>query len=812
DTNPVGPQPTFQISSNMELDPSSLATAGRIAAKNGRPIAVSATLEKQPSPSPWDNVAYQQFDPSAKPWVYDVKPRELLASNTRYTLSFAKGVMPANGNLPSSDTYAGQFDVYGPLAYVKMESQGDYEGRFTTSPQRLVFNNPLSADSVDKNITISPMPKGAPAIFQADDGSRFVDILEDSLDPSTSYTITIGAGLKDTFGQTLGSPKTVTYQTADLLPAVWAPSGLFVFPADDNLQLDLWAVNLPSRTYEASFKVLTPAQLVYADPAGDVAQSLLRDWTSVPAAGATNVGQHYEVPLRQKLGGRTGVLAYGVRSPEGGSESKRAANGVVALTNLGVFAQWFPQSGIVQVNRLSDGAPAVGARVEIWPSRLDDNRDLPVSACATGQANASGTATFDASALAGCMGGKQLFADPPALLTVARLGADWAFTRTLEYSGAYDYDMDATWSPSAQSRGAIFSDRELYQPGETAEFTGEAYYLENGRLARDAQATYKVALLDPDGGSSSAGSVATDAYGAFSLQLKFKPNQPLGYYTIEATGRNGVKIDGTFRVAEFKPPNFAVALKLDKQFAHSGESVAASATSMYLFGAPVQGGKYKFYVTRQQTPFTPQGWDEYWFGRQWFWPDQPPSMSSDVAQSDGVLPADGTSNVNVSVGNDLPYPMAYRVDMETTDASNLSVADSKTFTALPSDLLIGMQGDFIAQTNVAYPVKVVVTDPQGAPKDGQSVHLELQSVKYSSVTQLVEGSSADRWQAQYTTVAQADVTSGKTPQTVNLTPTTSGIYRIRANFAGSTNDATATDLELWATGPDIVNWGNENPG
>ena len=38
------------------------------------------------------------------------------------------------------------------------------------------------------------------------------------------------------------------------------------------------------------------------------------------------------------------------------------------------------------------------------------------------------------------------------------------------------------------------------------------------------------------------------------------------------------------------------------------------------------------------------------------------------------------------------------------------------------------------------------------------------------------------------------------------------IVRIRANFAGSTNDATATDFEMWAAGSDIVNWGNENPG
>ena len=814
--NPVSPEPTFQISSNMELDAASLAGAGKIVAKDGSSTPISAKLEKQPTPGPYEDQSYATFDTSAKPWIYDVSPAapHALPKDASYSLEFAAGIMPANGNLASTDTFSGTFNVYGPLALVKLGPAGDYTGRFSGPPKQLEFNNPLVADSVQKSITISPVPKGAPQVFSGDDGSRFVSIDESVLDPSTTYTISIGSGLKDTFGQTFGNPQNVTMATGFLTPAVWAPSGLFIFPSDDNLQLDLWAVNIPSQKVEQSFRSLTPAQLVYNDPAGNVS-TLLQDWTTVRAAAPANQAQHFTAPLRAKLGGRTGVLAYGIRRTDVSSsenETGSSVNGVVALTNLGIFAQWFPSSGLVQVNHLSDGSPAAGARVEVWPSRLDDNRNLPVTACASAQANAAGTATFDASALSQCMGGNSVFGDAPSLLTIAREGNDWAFVRTLEWSGAYDYDMITDWSPSAQSRGTIFSDRMLYQPGETAQFTGEAYYLANGRLVRDVNASYKVALIDPNGNSADAGTATTDRFGSFSLQMKFRPNQALGYYTIEATGHNGVKIDGTFRVAEFKPPNFKVELSLDKQFAHPGDLVAATAKSTYLFGAPVQGGKYKFYVTRQQTQFQPQGWDDFSFGRQWFWPEQPPAVSSDVAQSNGVLPADGSSNLNVTVANDLPYPMAYRVDMETTDASNLSVADSKTFTALPGDALIGLTGDFLAQTNVAYPVKVIVTDPQGKTKDGQRVHLDLQEVKYSSVTQLVEGSSTDRWQVQYTTVASADVTSGTDPVSASLTPPKSGVYRIRANFAGSNNDATATDLEVWAAGSDIVNWGNENPG
>lgn len=70
-------------------------------------------------------------------------------------------------------------------------------------------------------------------------------------------------------------------------------------------------------------------------------------------------------------------------------------------------------------------------------------------------------------------------------------------------------------------------------------------------------------------------------------------------------------------MAEFKPPNFKVELNLDKEFAYIDDKVDINATSNYLFGAPVEGGEAKYFITRQQTNFIPKGWDEFTFGRQW---------------------------------------------------------------------------------------------------------------------------------------------------------------------------------------------------
>jgi uncharacterized protein YfaS (alpha-2-macroglobulin family) len=172
-----------------------------------------------------------------------------------------------------------------------------------------------------------------------------------------------------------------------------------------------------------------------------------------------------------------------------------------------------------------------------------------------------------------------------------------------------------------------------------------------------------------------------------------------------------------------------------------------------LFGAPVEGGEAKYFITRQQSNFTPKGWDEFTFGRQWFWPEETPTISSDVLQTNAQLDANGKSSQTLTVAKDLPYPMTYRVDVQISDVSNLSVANSQTFTALPSNRLIGLKSNFVADAGKDFPVELIVTDATGKLLENQRVNLELQQMKYSSVTKIVEGSKTPKNQVEYQTVA-----------------------------------------------------------
>ncbi|WP_413172477.1 MG2 domain-containing protein [Anabaena azotica] len=814
---PIDLQPKLQFTSNLELDLGSVEQHLQLI-PDGKTQGVGFKVELAKSEQPENLDPLEKFDPSARNWIYNITPRQNLEKAKSYRLTFYPGILPADGNLPSNKEFVSKLATYSPLAFQGIKAYGEPDaggtyGRFVKGSPQLEFNNILLPESAKAHIKINPAPKDIDRVLQIYDEDRIVSINPYALEPAKTYTINIDKNLKDKFGQTLGKPQKITYNTGDLAGDISVPADLNIFPTNQDLQLNINTVNLPESKYQADYRVVKPTDLVYTNNANDLLPKP-ETWKSFKVSGRKNQLVNVTVPLKEKLKNNQGMLAYGVQArtnkyQENNKQLWREAKtyGMVQLTNLGVFSQWFPESGLIRVHHLSDGSPVKAANIEIYQSKLSEKSVSDPIPCATGKTDKSGMWKIENDQLRQCYSQDEKL---PKLLVIVRENKDWAFARTQEYSGSYGYGIDAGWDDGKPiSRGVIFSDRQLYQPGEKAAFTAFADYLETGEIQQDQDAVYKLTLVNPNGNKLDLGTQTTNEFGTFSLELPIQKNQPLGYYRIEAKGKNGQEISGEFRVAEFKPPNFKVDLRLNKEFALIGDQINADVTSNYLFGSPVEGGEAKYFVTRQQTNFIPKGWEEFGFGRQWFWPEESPNVSSDVLQTKTQLDVGGKNSQVVKVAKDLPYPMIYRVDVQVADISNLSVANSQTFTALPSNRLIGLKSNFVADAGKAFPVEFMVTDATGKPLENERVSLELQQIKYSSVTQVVEGSRTPKDQIEYQTVAKTEATSASSPQTVNLTAKESGSYRIRANFSGSRNEITATDLQIWVTGDNQVFWGGD---
>lgn len=835
---PITLKPKLEFTSNVELDLGSAhGTIKLFPTGDSQAISVQISplkqieigLDSQSTPA-------EEFDPSLRPWIYTLTPDRPLEQAKTYRVQFGSGLKPLRGNLPSTLALTSQVTTYGPLGFNGVKSTGKPDGdgssgRFTNGTAQLEFNNGLMAESAIKSIRLTPQPKDITqqdwaTVIRAEDQDSRVTINPWFLEPQTTYTLTIDRNLTDQYGQTLGKSTSVTFKTEDLVGDLWAPDGLHVLPADQNLQLNLSMVNLPDGEYQAAYQVMNPTDLIYGDPSylDTTNPSILpnpKNWQRFKVPSRPNQTQEMGIPLRPQLGRKTGMLAYGVKArtysySEKGKTMWRepVTYGVAQLTNLGLFAEWFPDVAIIRVHRLSDGVAVPNARVEIYESRLGEKTQSPITPCATGRTDRTGTWQISGGALDQCYASMRQRAEKeeyasqsgPRLVVIAKQGEDWAFVRTEDYTGAYGYGIDAGWSGShAESRGVIFSDRQLYQPGELAYFTGIAAYLKDGALQLDRNQSYTLTLEGPDGQTQIIGRSQTNEYGTFSTEIPLAANLPFGFYTLRARGSIGTDLIGEFRIAQFKPPNFKVDLDLGSSFVKSGQSVDVKASGHYLFGAPIQGGKIKYNVTRQKSDLVPKGWEQFTFGRQWFWPETQPRYTSDVLEQVGSLDGNGRSQQTVAV-NDLPFPMTYRVDAEVTDVSNITVSKSQTFTALPADGLIGLQSPWLAEAGKPLSVQMIVTKATGNPIPGSRVRVELQSMTYGSITQVVEGSTTQTDQVDYKTVSQTEVSSGDRPISLSLVPPQPGTYRIRATIGG--DERSGTELQIWVTGAGAVNWAN----
>ena len=197
---PAPLNPKIRITSNAAVDTDSLASHALLTDGKVR-VSMTAALEVQPTPYPGSG-AEELFNPALKTWVYDLQPSQELTRATRYRLKISPGVAPVYGNLPTTKEFYGELRTYGALTMVPTplpSPNGD--SRFAAGDPVIAFNNDLDAKSVVGAVTISPAPASVKTLAVVQDYQRnAISIDPYALDPNSTYTATVGAGVKDVFG------------------------------------------------------------------------------------------------------------------------------------------------------------------------------------------------------------------------------------------------------------------------------------------------------------------------------------------------------------------------------------------------------------------------------------------------------------------------------------------------------------------------------------------------------------------------------------------------------------------------------------
>ena len=97
--------------------------------------------------------------------------------------------------------------------------------------------------------------------------------------------------------------------------------------------------------------------------------------------------------------------------------------------------------------------------------------------------------------------------------------------------------------------------------------------------------------------------VKVTKYGTFSLTATINKEAPTGYYSVSATGKlagGDVETSGSFRVEEYRAPQFRVDVESKKKSLIAGEPLEATVFARYLFGGAMNDVQVKWSSQRTQ--------------------------------------------------------------------------------------------------------------------------------------------------------------------------------------------------------------------
>lgn len=260
-----------------------------------------------------------------------------------------------------------------------------------------------------------------------------------------------------------------------------------------------------------------------------------------------------------------------------------------------------------------------------------------------------------------------------------------------------------------QTKVYAITDRPVYRPDQQVQFKFWLRETSYGKVdaVRFANQQITVQINDPQGNEVHKFTGMTDEYGGLTGEYTLPADAPLGQYSLSLAPKQRAQGGIGFRVEEYKKPEYEVTIDAPQKPVQLGETVTATITAKYFYGAPVTNAKVQFKVERsirdtRWFPTTRWDWlygNGYWWyanDYDWYpgfarwgclsprpfwigWSPDPPEL---VLDQDVEIGPDGTVQVEIDTalakalhGNS---DHEYKITAEVTDASRRTIVGQGT--------------------------------------------------------------------------------------------------------------------------------------
>jgi hypothetical protein len=723
--------------------------------------------------------------------------------------------------------------TYGPFRLVRTECA---YGQFCPNgPISIGFSTPVKGADLLRRISILPEVK-----FSLADTSDTRDTwtIEADLKPRTGYLVRIDSTLTDMFGQRIAGYPVLAFGTTGFRPSVSHMQGRATVERNGRRTLAITYVNVDTLevttvpipdSLEGRF--LSRSWYAWAEDWNALAPRARRRTVvlQAPRDKVSLYGLEFDAPNATRPGTPT---LFAVRATSPRLRVKNAAGetvepyqpiALVQVTDLGVHAKVGPEEGAVWVTGAQDGLPRSAAAVT-----LRDGRGRVVARAVTdarGIARLSNLRRAAPRPMDADNGESRSFDG----YVEVRLGADRALVGINPWDpdlSPWRFNVSGEWGEARRPlAAAVFTERGIYRPGDSVFAKAIVRTGLLGALRAPARTdSVRIVFHAREEGRLRSTVHTPSAFGTAHQVVRLPADAPLGYYTVgvELKREGDWKQVATtsYRVAEYRPPEFLVDMTADTGGRQSGDSLVATVGARYLFGAPMARAALAWSLRLR--PLSP--WElaipntaGYSLGAEsWWWDDSPESGGGTTVAATGTDSLDASGHRHIGVRLESPpggRAATATLEATVTDVNRQTVSSSASAVLHPSAFYLGVKalgGSYFWPAGEARDIGIIAVRPDGRRVPGVAVTGTMVRREWHQVRRERNGYAelVGEWVSD--TVATCRATTAVEDAVCRFTPARPGTHMVEVRATDPAGRAVTSSLVRWVTGSGWVPWNDES--
>jgi len=736
-------------------------------------------------------------------------PDQPLARAAQYRATVAAGVPSVAGQGATESEYVWRFTTTPPVGILSTSPQDGEQRADPWGGMEVRFAGPMDITTLDPNLTIIPQPTRVYTYWR--DYDTLVHLYF-TTKPSTDYTVTFGVDLADRYGQRLGDPVVIRYRTRELDPMVhlegmdrvgfyntYTPT--IAYASHRNVsRLDLALYRLSQKEF---MELSNPRawelwEKYEPDPA-----ELVGRWSMVVEA-ELNQRAYTRTDVTEEAGGLSQGLYYLELSAP---EVDRPARQLLVLFKTNLTLKAGQSEALLWATDLSSGEAMPLLDTVVY----GDEGEL-LAHGSTGEDGVFYT-TFP-----------QRGPWDPLFAFVAEGEEAFGVAMSQWSTGISPWEFDIPVQLEREPyRAAFYTDRPIYRPGQMVYWKGIVRAEDDAHYSLPSQVkSLAVRVYDPEGKAVYEELVPLSGNGTLHGAFPLDEEARTGYYRVGTEiGERGY--GAGFQVAEYRKPEFEVAVQTDREEYIQGDTINVTAQATYFFGGPVANAEVHWALLSR-------GWRFSWDcgGRK----PCPPYDFSDYDWTEGRRgPTYGEFGELISEGSgqtdeeghftfQVPTDIAERtmsqlftLEVTVTDINNQSTSSRTDCVVHKGEFYIGLAPrEYVGTVGQEQAVDVITISPQGDPVARQELKVIVSEHRWYSVQRKEEdGRLYWDWEVEDIPVLTATVTTdGDGRGLIRYTPQKGGTYKILATGRDGRGNEVRASAYQWVSSDEFISWRTEN--